>query len=259
MRIVSWNVNGIRAIEKRGFFEWLKKDDPDILCLNETKAEPAQLSPKFLNPPGTTYSSFWASSKIKKGYSGVAIYTKTQPQDVHFLGKPEFDDEGRVLIAEYKDFSLIATYFPNSQPERKRIDYKLAFNDAILQLCNSLVKKGRNFILCGDLNVAHTPIDLARPKANENNAGYLPEERAWMDKFLAAGHVDTFRHFHPGKTGCYTWWSYMGSARQNNIGWRIDYHCVNKSFLPKVKSSFIRPEIEGSDHCPVELQLTIKN
>ncbi|MDR2543824.1 MAG: exodeoxyribonuclease III [Treponema sp.] len=255
MRIVSWNVNGIRAIEKRGFFEWLKKDDPDIICLNETKAEPAQLSDKFINPPGTSYSSFWASSKKKKGYSGVAIYTKVQPQDVRFLGKPEFDDEGRVLIADYRDFSLIAAYFPNSQPERKRIDYKLAFNDAMLKLCNSIVKKGRHFILCGDLNVAHTPIDLARPKANENSAGYLPEERAWMTKFLAAGHVDTFRHFNPEKTGCYTWWSYMGSAREKNVGWRIDYNCVNKDFLPNVKSSIIRPDVTGSDHCPVEIQI----
>lgn len=258
MRILAWNVNGIRAIEKRGFFEWLKKDDPDILCLNETKAEPGQLAPDFLNPRGTQYTSFWASAK-KRGYSGTAIYTKTQPQDVHFMGIPEFDDEGRVLIAEYKDFSLIASYFPNSQPERKRINYKLSFNNAMLELCNSIVKKGRHFILCGDYNVAHTPIDIARPKQNENSPGYLPEERAWMDKFLATGHIDTFRHFNPGKTGCYTWWSYMGQARANNVGWRLDYHCVNKEFLPMVKTSIIRADVTGSDHCPVELQLTIKN
>jgi len=200
MRIVSWNVNGIRAIEKRGFFEWLKIDNPDILCLNETKAEPGQLAPHFLSPAGTSYTSFWASSK-KRGYSGVAIHTKTQPQDVRFLGKPEFDDEGRVLIADYKSFSLIAAYFPNSQDERRRLDYKLAFNDAMLKLCKSIVKEGRHFILCGDYNVAHTPIDIARPKQNENSAGYLPEERAWMDKFLAAGFVDTFRHFILMKQG----------------------------------------------------------
>ena len=252
MRIISWNVNGIRAVEKRGFFDWLKKEDPDILCLNETKAEPGQLAPHFIKPEGTAYTSFWASAK-KRGYSGVAIYTKEQPQDVRHLGKPEFDDEGRVLIADYKKFSLIAAYFPNSQDERKRLDYKLAFNHAMLSLCKSIVKKGRHFLLCGDYNVAHTPIDLARPKANENNAGYLPEEREWMDKFLAAGYVDTFRHFHPGETGCYSWWSYMGQAREKNIGWRIDYHCVDTGFLPKVKSSIIRPEITGSDHCPVEI------
>jgi len=252
MRIVSWNVNGIRAIEKRGFFEWFKKDDPDILCLNETKAEPGQLSSIFLNPG--SYSSFWASSK-KKGYSGVAIYTKQKPEDVHFFGIPEFDDEGRVLVAEYSDFSLIAAYFPNSQDERRRLGYKLAFCDAMLKLCNSIVKKGRHFLLCGDYNIAHTPIDIARPKANENSAGYLPEERAWMDKFTGAGHIDTFRHFHPGEAAHYTWWSYMGQARANNVGWRLDYHCVDKDFLPRVKSSIIRPEIQGSDHCPVEIKI----
>ena len=254
MRIISWNVNGIRAIEKRGFFEWLAKENPDILCLNETKAEPGQLSDKFINVP--SYTSFWASSK-KKGYSGVAIYSKIQPENVRYLGKPEFDDEGRVLIADYKDFSLIAAYFPNSQDERKRLGYKLAFNDAILKLCKSIVKKDRRFLLCGDLNVAHTPIDIARPKQNENSAGYLPEERAWMDSFLAAGYVDTFRHFHPEETGHYTWWSYMGRARENNVGWRLDYHCVDKGFLPKVKSSIIRPEVHGSDHCPVEIRLSL--
>ena len=258
MRIVSWNVNGIRAVEKRGFVDWLVKDNPDILCLNETKADPGQLSPSLLNPPvkGTPYSSFWASAK-KRGYSGVAIYTKEKPDDVHFLGKEEFDNEGRVLIAEYKKFSLIAAYFPNSQDERRRIDYKLSFNDAMLKLCNSYVKKGRHFLLCGDLNVAHTPIDIARPKANENHAGYLPEERAWMDKFIQAGHVDTFRHFHPGEAGHYTWWSYFGSAREKNVGWRLDYHCVDREFLPRVKSSVIRKEVEGSDHCPVEIEIDI--
>jgi len=260
MRIISWNVNGIRAAEKKGFFDWLKKDDPDILCLNETKAEPGQLSPAFLNPScasdGVTYHSFWASAK-KRGYSGVAVYTKEKPLNVNFLGKPEFDDEGRVLIAEYKEFTLITAYFPNSQDERKRLDYKLAFNDAMLALCNSIVKKGKRFLLCGDFNVAHTPIDLAHPKQNENNAGFYPEERAWMDKFLAAGHIDTFRHFHPGEKGCYTWWSYRSSSRANNVGWRIDYHCVDKNFISGVKSSIIRKEIEGSDHCPVEIEINL--
>jgi len=258
MRILSWNVNGIRAVEKRGFVDWIAKENADILCLNETKAEPGQLSPELLNPPvkGMPYFSFWACAK-KKGYSGVAIYTKEEPQDVHFLGKAEFDDEGRVLIAEYGDFSLIAAYFPNSQDERRRLDYKLAFNDAMLRFCNSLVKKGRHFLLCGDYNVAHTPIDIARPKANENHAGYLPEERAWMDKFTSAGHIDTFRHFHQGEPGHYTWWSYFGSARQRNVGWRLDYHCVDKAFMPRVKSSIIRSEVEGSDHCPVEIELAI--
>jgi len=252
MRIISWNVNGIRAVEKRGFLDWLEKESPDVLCLNETKAEPGQLSPKLVNPQG--YWSAWASAK-KRGYSGVAMYSKIEPQDVRFMGKAEFDDEGRTLVADFKDFTLIAAYFPNSQDAGARLDYKLAFCDTMLRLCNALVKKGRHILLCGDYNIAHTPIDLARPKANEGSAGYLPEERAWMDKFTKAGYVDTFRHFHPGETGCYTWWSYMGTARERNVGWRIDYHCVDSAFFPRVKSSIIRPDVEGSDHCPVEIVL----
>ena len=258
MRIITWNVNGIRAAEKYGFVDWLVKESPDVLCLNETKAEPGQLSPELLNPPvsGKSYNVFWASAK-KRGYSGVSIYTKEQPLDVRFFDKPEFDDEGRVLIAEYPAFTLITAYFPNSQDAGKRLDYKLAFCDAMLEFCNSLVKKGKSFLLCGDYNIAHTAIDLARPKANEKSAGYLPQERAWMDKFTAAGHIDTFRHFHPGESGHYTWWSYWGTARQRNVGWRIDYNCVDKGFISKVKSSVIRPDVEGSDHCPVEIELNL--
>ena len=257
MRIISWNVNGIRAVEKRGFVDWLVKEKPDVLCLNETKAEPGQLSQALLNPQVKgSYSTFWASSK-RKGYSGVAIYSKEKPDNVRFMDKPEFDNEGRVLIAEYRNFSLIAAYFPNSQDERRRLDYKLAFNDAMLKLCKSIVKKGRHFLLCGDFNVCHKPIDIARPKANENSPGYLIEEREWMDKFIAAGNVDTFRHFHPDEPGHYTWWSYFGQARRNNVGWRLDYHCVDKDFMPAVLSSIIRPEVEGSDHCPVEIVLDI--
>jgi exodeoxyribonuclease-3 len=203
---------------------------------------------------GTSYKSYWACAK-KRGYSGVAIYSKTEPLEVRFLGKPEFDGEGRALIAEYNDFFFFSAYFPNSQDAGKRLDYKLAFCAAMLRLCNSLVKKGRHFILCGDYNIAHTPIDLARPKQNEGNAGYLPEERAWMDKFTKEGHVDTFRHFHPGEAGHYSWWSYRTEARERNVGWRIDYHCVDSAFLPKVKSSIIRPEVTGSDHCPVEIEI----
>ncbi|MDR2952240.1 MAG: exodeoxyribonuclease III [Treponema sp.] len=258
MRIVSWNVNGIRAVEKRGFADWLVKDHADIVCLNETKASPEQLSPELLNPvvKGTPYSAFWASSK-KKGYAGVAVYSREKPRDVRFLGDAKFDDEGRVLAVEYRGFTLIAAYFPNSQDERKRLDYKLAFCDAMLEFCNTLIKKKRHYLLCGDYNIAHTPIDLAHPKANENNAGYLPEEREWMDKFIAAGNVDTFRHFHQGEGGHYTWWSYRSGAREKNVGWRIDYHCVDKGFMPMVRSSNIRSEVQGSDHCPVEIELDL--
>jgi exodeoxyribonuclease-3 len=205
---------------------------------------------------GAQYKSFWACAQ-KRGYSGVAIYSKTEPQDVRFLGKPEFDNEGRALLAEFQDFTLIAAYFPNSQEAGKRLDYKLAFCGAMLELCDSLAKKGRHFLLCGDYNIAHTPIDIARPKANEGSPGYLPEERAWMDTFTAAGHVDTFRHFRPGEGDHYTWWSYRSNARERNVGWRLDYHCVDRAFLPKVKSSTIRADIEGSDHCPVEIELNL--
>ncbi|HCC36218.1 MAG TPA: exodeoxyribonuclease III [Treponema sp.] len=256
MKIIAWNVNGIRAVEKRGFSSWLAEESPDILCLNETKAEPGQLSPELINPPvtGAPYTSFWASAK-KKGYSGVAIYTRIKPSDVRPLGIPEFDNEGRTLLAEFDDFTLIAAYFPNSQDAGARLDYKLAFCGAMLELCDSLVHKGRHFVLCGDYNIAHTPIDLARPKENEEHAGYLPEERAWMDSFTSAGHVDTFRHFHPGEPGHYSWWSYRMNSRARNVGWRLDYHCVDKAFLPQIKSSRIRPEVQGSDHCPVEIEI----
>jgi exodeoxyribonuclease-3 len=258
MRILSWNVNGIRAVEKRGFAVWLREESPDILCIQETKAHPEQLSQELLQPEdgkGGAYASWWASAK-RKGYSGTAIYSKKQPLNVSFLGMAEFDDEGRVLEADFKDFVLICAYFPNSQDAGARLDYKLAFCDAILKRCNKLTGEGRHIVLCGDYNIAHTPLDLAHPKENEGNAGYLPEERAWMDTFTSAGYVDTFRRLRPGEKGHYSWWSYRSSARERNIGWRIDYHCVDTGFLPQVESSVIRPDIPGSDHCPVQIELS---
>jgi exodeoxyribonuclease-3 len=256
MRIVSWNVNGIRAAEKKGFLDWLKVDSPDIVCLQETKARPEQLSPELIQPLGKNdfhYSSYWASAK-KAGYSGVAIYSKAEPLNVEFLGSEDFDNEGRVLAAHYDDFVVISAYFPNSQEAGARLPYKLAFCDAILSYCDNLVAKGKNIILSGDYNIAHTPIDLARPKENEGNAGYLPEERAWMDHFLDAGYIDTFRHFHPGEEKHYSWWSYRANSRERNVGWRLDYHCVNKGFISKIKQARIRPEVMGADHCPVEIE-----
>jgi exodeoxyribonuclease-3 len=257
MRILSWNVNGLRAVEKRGFVQWLSDESPDILCLQETKAHPDQLSPELLSPrnrDGKAYAGFWASAE-KKGYSGVAIYSRPRPLEVRPLGIAEFDREGRVLRAEFKDFTLISAYFPNSQDGGARLGYKLEFCAAMRELCDSLAAGGRHFVLCGDYNIAHTPIDLARPRENEGNAGYLPEERAWMDAYTAAGHVDTFRHFHPGEVGHYSWWSYRGGARDRNVGWRIDYHCTDRAFLPKVVSSVIRPDVAGSDHCPVQIEI----
>jgi exodeoxyribonuclease-3 len=233
----------------------VKNESADAVCVQETKAKPDQLSTGLLeiyDKNEKPYYDYWASAK-RPGYSGVGIYTKTEPLNLMNLGIEEFDDEGRVLQAEYRDFALISAYFPNSQDERKRLDYKLRFCDAILELCKKYRKENRHFILSGDYNIAHTPIDLARPKQNENSAGYLPEERAWMDIFTNEGFVDTFRHFHPGEKNHYSWWSYRINARERNVGWRIDYHCTDKAFLPAVKSSIIRPEVFGTDHCPVEL------
>ena len=257
MRIFSWNINGIRAAEKHGFIKWMEDESPDIVCLQETKARPDQLSGELReikDKKGVPYFTYWAWAK-KPGYSGTAIYTKTQPVKTGPLGIAEFDDEGRVVQADYGDFVLISAYFPNSQDGGARLGYKLNFCSAILKLCKKYVKEGKNIILTGDYNIAHTPLDLARPKENEGNAGYLPEERAWMDSFTKAGFIDTFRHFHPGEKGHYTWWSYMLKARERNVGWRIDYFCVDPAMMKRVKSSVIHPETEGSDHCPVELEL----
>ncbi|MDR0525952.1 MAG: exodeoxyribonuclease III [Spirochaetaceae bacterium] len=252
MRIVSWNVNGIRSAEKQGFLQWMQKESPDLLCIQETKARPEQLSPDLLHPPN--YASYWASAK-KPGYSGVAIYAKIQPRDVKPLGVPAFDNEGRVLQADFGEFVLICGYFPNSQEAGARLGYKLAFCQALGERCDSLSGAGRPCILCGDYNIAHGPLDLAHPKENEGNPGYLPEERAWLDSFARAGYVDTFRAFHPEEPGQYTWWSYRSKARERNIGWRLDYHWVNSGFMPRVKAAGIWSAVTGSDHCPVYLDI----
>ncbi|MBO4729300.1 MAG: exodeoxyribonuclease III [Spirochaetaceae bacterium] len=252
MKIISWNVNGIRAVEKKGFIEWLLDSGADVVCVQETKANPRQLSPELL-APGGVYKSYFSSAK-KAGYSGTAIFSKTEPDSVELMGDERFDDEGRVTIAKFGKLAVISAYFPNSQDAGARLDYKLAFCDAMLKKCDELVAQGFNIVLCGDYNIAHKPIDLANPKANEGNAGYLPEERAWMDKFTAAGYVDTFRHFC-AEPKQYTWWSYRFHAREKNIGWRIDYQCVNPSFIDSVKSSVILCDVLGSDHCPIAVEV----
>lgn len=249
--LYSWNVNGIRAIGRNGFLEWIDGEKPDIVCLQETKARPDDLDPALREPKG--YGSVWHYG-VKKGYSGVATYfrTKREPLSVSNLGIAEFDQEGRVQLLEYPNFVLINAYFPNSQAERARIDYKLRFCDAILKTCNQLRKGGKNVIVCGDFNIAHKEIDLARPKDNRNSPGFYPEECASMDQFLSAGYIDTFRHFTPDP-GHYTWWSYRSNARAKNVGWRIDYHCVNREFIERVKRSRIHGDMHGSDHCPVSI------
>jgi exodeoxyribonuclease-3 len=248
MKILSWNVNGIRAMEKKGFFEWLGKESPDILCLQETKASPEQLTEKFIKPLG--YHSYWASAE-KKGYSGVAIYTKIQPKTVTAgLGIKEFDSEGRTLVADYKDFILFNIYYPNGGQGNKRVPFKMKFYDAFLAKVEKFHKEGRKIIVTGDFNTAHTEIDLARPKENEKNTGFLPQEREWVSKFIKYGYVDTFRHFVKDG-GHYTWWDYYTAARSRDVGWRIDYFFVTENFLPKLKKAFIMKDIMGSDHCPV--------
>jgi exodeoxyribonuclease-3 len=257
MNIVSWNVNGIRAAHGHGFLDWLSASSPDLLCLQETKAEPAQLPDDLLHAvtaDGACYHAFWSSAK-KRGYSGTAIYSKVKPLDVRPLGVSEFDDEGRVTIAEFDAFSLISAYFPNSQDGGARLSYKLDFCAAIMEHCRKLEQAGRHFVLSGDYNIAHRPIDLAHPRENEGSAGYLPEERAWMDAWVAAGFVDTFRYFCPDKEAAYTWWSYRMNARAHNVGWRLDYHCVDGAFMGAVKASRILADVTGSDHCPVEIEL----
>ncbi len=252
--LISWNVNGIRACLKKGFANWLVEAAPDVCCLQETKVLEEQLDYDAKNPEG--YVSHWISAK-KKGYSGVSAYIKKgcEPLAIGNLGIEEFDDEGRVMILEYPAYSIINCYFPNSQSEGKRLDYKLAFNNAVLQKCNEIVSNGKGVLLCGDLNVAHTEIDLKNPKTNHKNPGFLPEERQWMTSFLEAGYVDTFRMFTP-EAGHYSWWSYRFQARQKDIGWRIDYWCVNDGFKHNVKSAKILKEVIGSDHCPVTIQIT---
>ncbi len=246
--LISWNVNGIRAAHRKGFLDWFKSAAPDILCLQETKAHKEQLSAELLEVDG--YQVYFSSAE-RKGYSGVALYTKAEPNEVrHGMGIPEFDNEGRIVAASYDDFELFNVYFPNGQMSKERLDYKMAFYDAFLEHIETLRKSGRNIVVCGDVNTAHKPIDLARPKENEKTSGFLPEERAWIDKLLDHGYVDTFRAFHD-EPDQYSWWSMRTRAREKNVGWRIDYFYANEEYMNRVKDAFIMPEVMGSDHCPI--------
>jgi exodeoxyribonuclease-3 len=252
MKILSWNVNGIRAAAQKGFLDWFETEQADVVCIQESKAFSNQLEEKLIHPGG--YHSFWHSAQ-KPGYSGVAIYSKKEPLRLQYgIGIPEIDSEGRVLIAEFHNFALINTYFPNSQRDGKRLDYKIQFCAKMLDFLTGLKNQGKNVVLCGDFNIAHREIDLKNPKSNVNNAGFLPEERAWMDHFLNQGYIDSFRHFEPGP-GHYTWWSYRPGVREKNVGWRIDYFVVNQEFKDALGEVRHQPGVKGSDHCPVLLQL----
>ncbi len=253
MRLVSWNINGFRSARDKGLLTWLGREKPDVVCLQEVKARFSDLPEKETRPEG--YESFWHEAE-KKGYSGVTVLSRQKPLDViHGLGNPEFDREGRVLQVEFKEFVLVNAYFPNSRRDHSRLPYKLAFCDAMLARLQEIRASGKNVVLCGDYNIAHKEIDLKNPKSNKDNAGFLPAERAWMDKFLAAGYRDPFREKHPEGGDRYTWWSYRPGVREKNIGWRLDYFVTNEELAPRVKDASHSPEIRGSDHCPIDLVL----
>lgn len=253
MKIYSWNVNGIRAILKKGFMQWFREVSPDILCLQETKASVDQLGGEIINPEG--YCAGWNSAE-RKGYSGVVTFSKKKPVKVYYgIGIDRFDNEGRVVRHEFKGFDLLNIYFPNGTSGPERLQFKLDFYDAFLDHCEGLREKGKKLIICGDLNTAHKAIDLKNPKANEKNSGFLPVEREWVDKFIAHGYVDTFRAFNQ-EPDQYSWWTYRAGARQRNIGWRLDYFFVTEDLMKRVKNSVITPEVMGSDHCPVGLEIT---
>jgi len=256
MKLISWNINGYRAILKKNFFSFIEKEKPDILALQETKVSLEQLSEKDYKI--NNYLSEFNSAQ-RKGYSGVAVFFKTQPLSIKKgLGIEKFDTEGRIIELEYNNFYFLNIYFPNGGMGEERLKYKLDFYDAFLEYIEKLRKKGKPIIFCGDVNTAHNEIDLARPKENENNTGFLRIERDWLDKVTKLGWIDTFRYLYPDKIA-YTWWDYKTGARKRNVGWRIDYFFINKEFIHILKEAFIMDSILGSDHCPLGIEINLKN
>ncbi len=254
MRLVSWNVNGIRSAIQKGFWDWLAADQPDILCLQETRIHPDQLTKAMLAPAG--YQAFWHSAE-RKGYSGVATLCRKKPLRVQEgMDQPLFDAEGRVLITQHPGFTLVNAYFPSGRRGQERVSYKIDFYEALLAHCSNLGVQGHRLVVCGDYNTAHQPIDLARPKQNEKTSGFLPEEREALSRWLEHGFVDVFRLLHPHAEE-YTWWTYRFDARARNIGWRIDYFLITAELLPQVQDVRILGDVAGSDHCPIELQLDL--
>jgi len=254
MKFASWNVNGIRACVKKGFYDWVQNESFDIIGLQETKINSDTLTDEIKNLPG--YTSYWAFAE-KKGYSGVAIYTKKKPLWVQIgLGIKEFDDEGRCIIAEYEKFFFITAYFPNGQDDHGRVPYKLAFSREVVKQGLELKKKTKKeIIICGDVNTAHQEIDLKNPKSNQESTGFLPRERAWLDEAHYQGFTDVFRYYNPEDKDIYSWWSYRMNARAKNVGWRLDYFLTTARMLQKVKATYYQSEILGSDHCPVVMEI----
>jgi len=251
--LISWNVNGLRAAHRKGFLDWLADVQPDILGIQETKCHPDQLVAELRQPEG--YHTYWASAE-KKGYSGVALFTRKKPLAVKTgFGISEFDREGRTIVADYGDFLFITAYFPNGSRDHSRVPYKMAYKAAFLEFINEQRSKGRSIIFCGDINTAHREIDLARPRQNKNTTGFLPLERAWIDDTLSQGYIDTYRALYPEQVGAYSWWTYIGGARGRNVGWRLDYFFVSSDLRWRIGDAKILTEVMGSDHCPVALQL----
>lgn len=256
MKLLSWNVNGLRAIsQKEGFWQWLEESRADLLACQETKASPDQLADDLLNPG--SYLSYWASSVDKKGYSGVVTYTREAPLSIsEELPDPDWQGEGRLVTLEMEAFYLLNVYFPNGQKNEERLRYKLGYYQACLEYAQSL-RRLKPVVIAGDFNTAHRPIDIARPKENEVVSGFLPEERAWLDRYHQAGFIDSFRHIHGPEAVAYSWWSLRSHARSQNIGWRVDYFLVSEELRGAIKDAWIEPEVEGSDHCPVGLELAV--
>lgn len=254
IKIISWNVNGIRASYKKGLLEFIKNENPDILCLQETKIQENQL-PFYLTHINNYHSYF--SSAQKKGYSGTALYTKIKPSKINIgFGIKKYDDEGRSIIAEYDKFTLCNVYFPNGKASKQRLNYKMSFYKDFLHFTNTLQKQKKEIIVCGDLNTAHKEIDLARPKENSKVSGFLAKERAWIDSFLQSGFMDAFRSKNQNPQQ-YTWWSMRTKARERNVGWRIDYFYLTNNLKKNLKSASILSQTMGSDHCPIEISITI--
>jgi exodeoxyribonuclease III len=252
MKIISYNVNGIRSAINKGFVDWLKEENPDIIGLQEIKAQEKDINPNIFEDLG--YELYWFPA-VKKGYSGVAIFSKIKPKAIKYgMGLSKYDDEGRMLQADFEDFSFISSYFPSGTTGDIRQDFKYEFLDDVFGYMQDLRQEKPRLILSGDYNICHKPIDIHNPVSNKNSSGFLPEERAWMDKFTGSGFVDTFRHFNPDPHQ-YTWWSFRANSRAKNLGWRIDYHMATKELQNKLKSAVILPDVRHSDHCPIVLEL----
>lgn len=253
IKLISWNVNGVRAAHKKGLLDWISGQSPHILCIQETKAHPDQLVKKLREPDG--YHAYWDWAEIKKGYSGVSVFSKEEPQAVHRgMGIKRFDEEGRVLRLDFPDFVLFNVYFPNGKKDDKRLKFKMDFYDAFLDHIESFRQREKPVIFAGDVNTAHNEIDLARPKENELVSGFLRIERDWIDKVTQRGYADTFRYKHPDEVR-YSWWDLKSRARERNVGWRIDYVFVCGELIDRVEDAFILTNVMGSDHCPVGIDL----